>query len=57
MNDCKCGDYCHMMFFDGQWGVECNNPDCDHWNDDDYPPLAVSQDEAVRLWNEWTKGK
>jgi len=60
MNPCKCGDYCRMMAFDdgenGQvYGIECNNPDCEHWNDEDYPPLAVIQAEAVRFWNEWVE--
>lgn len=53
IKNCRCGEYARIMFFDGEYAVECNGPDCVEWCADDYPALANSQEEAIKLWNEW----
>jgi hypothetical protein len=55
MNPCKCGEKLTLFEFEGQYGFECANPKCLYWHYQNYPSMANSESEAVRLWNEWVE--
>jgi len=58
IRNCRCCDYCRVLNLDGDYCVECNNPDCEeeyhHLFFKDFVGLCKTQSQAVQKWNQWS---